>query len=526
MATDGPVRFVIEDRNPTKTCLISCISQNYGRREPTSRGRAVVSLSAPFASLSFGSTAAEQPKKHRTKFNVHQGRLSQHVVWDKGWRLEDESSPDDSGTSVGRWWQRTQRKLSSAFFPENHEVTPDFWHWWKCRVGHRFCSQVCMMFATQSLLYALGVGATRSVAASAAVNWMLKEGLGKLARMGVATSYASNFDSDLKRARFSSSLLFGVCIGGEFLAPYVPHLFVLLASVSNVGKAVAAMAHTSTQPAVMRSFCRGDHLSDVTARCQAQNTVVDQVGIAVAAALTWAVRHNPRWTLLLPLVMYPLCFAGDIALIYAELKAVHLRTLNRARAEILLSKYLTTGQVLTPAEVSRREHIVYPSTFDTGPLPIAIAPITDLFPGGPAELAADARQLRRQPFCLRLQPRRTRAPNQTAPSQLCLKVALRRGASSHDVLAALVAACEARRRLLVLAGAGVGDAAAPAAHSCRCDAWWAAGEPTEEARAQVAAAQRVGLRETHSAARALRREGWLCDSVMLSQSERIRYSVV
>lgn len=55
-----------------------------------------------------------------------------------------------------------------------------------------------MMFATQSLLYALGIGATKSVAASAAVNWMLKEGLGKLARMGVATSYASNFDSDLK----------------------------------------------------------------------------------------------------------------------------------------------------------------------------------------------------------------------------------------------------------------------------------------------------------------------------------------
>lgn len=62
----------------------------------------------------------------------------------------------------------------------------------------RFCSQVSMMFATQSLLYALGIGATKTVAASAAVNWMLKEGLGKLARMGVATSYASNFDSDLK----------------------------------------------------------------------------------------------------------------------------------------------------------------------------------------------------------------------------------------------------------------------------------------------------------------------------------------
>lgn len=109
----------------------------------------------------------------------------------------------------------------------------------------------------------------------------------------------------MQRARFSSSLLFGVCIGAEYLAPYVPHLFVLLASISNIGKAIAAMAHISTQPAVMRSFCRGDHLSDVTARCQAQNTVVDQLGIATAAALTWSVRHNPRWTLLLPLARPP-----------------------------------------------------------------------------------------------------------------------------------------------------------------------------------------------------------------------------
>lgn len=67
--------------------------------------------------------------------------------------------------------------------------------------GHavqRFASQVNMMFATQSLLYALGIGATRALPAGAAINWMLKEGLGKLARMTVATSFAHNFDSQVK----------------------------------------------------------------------------------------------------------------------------------------------------------------------------------------------------------------------------------------------------------------------------------------------------------------------------------------
>jgi hypothetical protein len=62
----------------------------------------------------------------------------------------------------------------------------------------RFFSQVNLMFATQSLLYALGIGASKTLAASAAVNWMIKDGLGKAARMGVSTSFAQNFDSEIK----------------------------------------------------------------------------------------------------------------------------------------------------------------------------------------------------------------------------------------------------------------------------------------------------------------------------------------
>lgn len=61
----------------------------------------------------------------------------------------------------------------------------------------RTFSQINQMFSTQSLLYALGVGAKRTIAASAAINWMIKDGLGRLARMGVATSFGT-FDSEIK----------------------------------------------------------------------------------------------------------------------------------------------------------------------------------------------------------------------------------------------------------------------------------------------------------------------------------------
>jgi hypothetical protein len=62
----------------------------------------------------------------------------------------------------------------------------------------RFFSATMQNFATQSLLMAVGVGARKALAASAAINWMLKDGMNRLVRMGVATQFGDAFDSDLK----------------------------------------------------------------------------------------------------------------------------------------------------------------------------------------------------------------------------------------------------------------------------------------------------------------------------------------
>jgi hypothetical protein len=54
------------------------------------------------------------------------------------------------------------------------------------------------VFATQSLLLAVGVSARRSLPAAAGINWVLKDGLGRLGRLTVATRFGESFDSDLK----------------------------------------------------------------------------------------------------------------------------------------------------------------------------------------------------------------------------------------------------------------------------------------------------------------------------------------
>lgn len=50
----------------------------------------------------------------------------------------------------------------------------------------------------QSLLQAVGVGAKNSLPAAAGINWVLKDGLGRLGRLSVSTRFGTSFDSNLK----------------------------------------------------------------------------------------------------------------------------------------------------------------------------------------------------------------------------------------------------------------------------------------------------------------------------------------
>ena len=49
--------------------------------------------------------------------------------------------------------------------------------------------------------------------------------------------------------------------------------------------------------------------------------------------------------------MLPICGLGDLTSIYAELKSIHLRTLNRERGELLAEAWLASGDVLSAREV-------------------------------------------------------------------------------------------------------------------------------------------------------------------------------
>jgi hypothetical protein len=72
------------------------------------------------------------------------------------------------------------------------------------------------------------------VPAAAALNWVLKDGLGRLGKLTVSTKFGRTFDSDLKRSRFTSSVVYDLAALVEMCTPLAPGYFLALATSANI----------------------------------------------------------------------------------------------------------------------------------------------------------------------------------------------------------------------------------------------------------------------------------------------------
>jgi hypothetical protein len=68
-------------------------------------------------------------------------------------------------------------------------------------------------------------------------------------------------------------MLFTACVTGEFLTPMYPQHFLLLAAISNVGRAVGLTTFVSTQPAFQQALCASGNMADLASKTQVHTTV-------------------------------------------------------------------------------------------------------------------------------------------------------------------------------------------------------------------------------------------------------------
>lgn len=96
---------------------------------------------------------------------------------------------------------------------------------------------------------------------------MLKDALGKFSRIFWASKNGKRFDSDAKRWRFRSSLLFATGNALEIMTYFIPGMFLLTAAIANALKQVAMLTSSSTRNAIYKCLSRNaDNIGDITAK--------------------------------------------------------------------------------------------------------------------------------------------------------------------------------------------------------------------------------------------------------------------
>ncbi|RDX84695.1 Protein root UVB sensitive 6, partial [Mucuna pruriens] len=240
--------------------------------------------------------------------------------------------------------------VTSYVVPEGfpHSVTPSYVPYMTWRALKHFFGGAMGVFTTHTLLSSVGVSRNRATPGAVAINWILKDGAGRVGKMLFARQ-GKKFDYDLKQLRFAGDLLMELGAGVELATAAVPHLFLPLACAANVVKNVAAVTSTSTRTPIYKAFAKGENIGDVTAKGECVGNIADLLGTGLSILIA---RRNPSLV-----TTFSLLSCGYILSSYREVKSVVLHTLNSARFSVAVESFVKTGRVPTLSEGNMNENI-------------------------------------------------------------------------------------------------------------------------------------------------------------------------
>ncbi|XP_010251509.1 PREDICTED: protein root UVB sensitive 1, chloroplastic isoform X1 [Nelumbo nucifera] len=305
-------------------------------------------------------------------------RASPEVVWEirggKWTRLVPDSDPSKdsfvvSGTSSStspstqlgdpksslslgpKLWMQCRDLFLQLMLPEGYpqSVSSDYLEYSLWRGVQGIASQISGVLATQALLYAVGLG-KGAIPTAAAVNWVLKDGIGYLSKI-MLSKYGRHFDVHPKGWRLFADLLENAAFGMELLTPAFPHLFVLIGAVAGAGRSAAALIQAATRSCFYAGFAAQRNFAEVIAKGEAQGMVSKSIGIMLGIGLANCVGSST----LLAIAAFPVISGVHMFCNLKSYQSIQLRTLNPYRASLVFSEYLLSGQVPPIKEVNDEE---------------------------------------------------------------------------------------------------------------------------------------------------------------------------
>ncbi|MCE5166215.1 hypothetical protein HAX54_015908, partial [Datura stramonium] len=163
-------------------------------------------------------------------------------------------SDSKSGSFLNNLWMQCKELMTTLLLPEGfpESVTSDYLEYALWRGVQGVAAQISGVLATQALLYAVGLG-KGAIPTAAAVNWVLKDGIGYLSKI-LLSNYGRHFDVNPKSWRLFADLLENAAYGLEILTPAFPHLFVPIGAVAGAGRSAASLIQAATRSCFYAGF--------------------------------------------------------------------------------------------------------------------------------------------------------------------------------------------------------------------------------------------------------------------------------
>ncbi|KAL7472165.1 hypothetical protein ACHAXS_012504 [Conticribra weissflogii] len=267
------------------------------------------------------------------------------------------------------------------FLPANypHSVSPSYLTYATyCGCG-AVAGSAAMVLSTQALLVAVGVGTQSAAPMAAALNWVMKDGLGQLGGVIFASQLGKGGSSTAAQRKNSEGLN----------------------SRKSASSAFISSGDSKEKEKTPSAAIAGSNLGDVTAKSGSQAIIASLLGTAIGIFLsqTFCSDHGTAGILTGFIVLS----AIHQVCTYKALRAVPLKTLDRHRLHLLLDDYVTKNyqnlvdgktngrfkecDVLTPVEIAERESFLPVVSPDDSVRWLSIgAPLTSICPKGIEEL--------------------------------------------------------------------------------------------------------------------------------------------
>lgn len=243
--------------------------------------------------------------------------------------------------------------LIQFLLPEGYpnSVTSDYLDYSLWRGVQGIASQISGVLATQSLLYAVGLG-KGAIPTAAAINWVLKDGIGYLSKI-MLSKYGRHFDVHPKGWRLFADLLENAAFGMEMLTPLFPHFFVMIGAAAGAGRSAAALIQAATKSCFNAGFASQRNFAEVIAKGEAQGMVSKSMGILLGIVIANSIGTSTS----LALAAFGVVTSIHMYTNFKSYQCIQLRTLNPYRASLVFSEYLISGQAPLVKEVNDEEPV-------------------------------------------------------------------------------------------------------------------------------------------------------------------------